>query len=83
MTCSVSSQGWCEPLLGIWGPNALSKLKSYVGGGSAGPRKVVIELRGRLVKPEVDSWIKGANIKEEWAHILDLVGIRVKGSERY
>jgi hypothetical protein len=34
---------------------------------------VVKELQGRLIKPGVDLWIKGANTKEEWAEILELV----------
>lgn len=73
VTCFVNSQGWLEPLLGIWGPYAISKLKSNVGRGYTGPSMVVKELQGRLIKPAVDLWIKGANTKEEWADILELV----------
>jgi len=73
VTCFVNSQGWCELLLGIWGPYALSKLKSNVGGGCTGPSMVVKDLQGQLIKPGVDLWIKGANTKEEWADILELV----------
>ncbi len=76
ITCFVNEQGWSEPLLSIRGPTALSKLEHNVREGSTGPSKVVRELRGRLVKPDVETWIKGANTKEEWADVLDLLEVR-------
>jgi len=54
VTIFVNSQGCCESLLGIWGPYALSKLESNVGGGCTGSSMVVKELQGRLIKPGVD-----------------------------
>ena len=65
VTCFVNAQGWSEPLLAIWSPTALLKLDTNVREGSTGPSKVVNALQGRLVKAEVESWIKGANTQEE------------------
>ncbi len=71
MTCFVNAQGWSEPLLGIWGPTALSRLDTNAREGNTGPSKVVKALRGRMVKPRVESWIKGANTQEEWMAMLN------------
>ena len=74
ITSFVNAEGWCEPLLEIWGPTALSKLADNVREGSKSPTKVVKELQRRLKKPQVESWIQGASTKEERADILHLIG---------
>lgn len=73
VTCFVNQHGWSEPLIGIWSPVALQKLENNVRQGNKGPGRAIKELHGRLVKPEVEWWIKGVNTADEWTDVLRLL----------
>jgi molybdenum cofactor guanylyltransferase len=74
VTCFRNEEGFCEPLLGVWGPEALKVLAdmSEQGGGagsrSPGPCKVVKRLGGKMidVAEENRGKLRGFNTKKEW-----------------
>lgn len=51
VTCFVNEKGIAEPLIGIWGAEALEKLKENGRIQSNDLRTVVEEIKGKLVKP--------------------------------
>ena len=59
-----------DPLLGVWGPQALQKLRENVQNGKFGPSWTVLDFlqegKAKLVKPLDERWILGANTPEEW-----------------
>ena len=72
VTCFKNTEGYCEPLLAIWGPTALERLKQKVQAGKTGPSSVVRELGGKMVKPAVDCWLTGTNTMEEYKAAMKL-----------
>lgn len=77
VTCFVNEDGFAEPLIGIWSPEALKKLKENVKGGRGGLHAVIKALDGKLVRPLRELWIKGANTRDEWEDLLKIL----KGEE--
>ena len=72
VTCYSNAQGYCEPLLAIWGPAALKRLQDNVARGKLGPSNVIREMGGKMIRPEDESWIMGANTKEEWDAAMEI-----------
>jgi molybdopterin-guanine dinucleotide biosynthesis protein A len=66
MTCFVNADGFSEPLLAIWSPQALQKLDENVSSGRSGPNHTVKQLGGKLVSPTEEDWILNTNTREEW-----------------
>lgn len=66
VTCFVNQDGFSEPLLAIWSPQALRGLSENVEGGRSGPNYTVKQLGGKLVSPIKDDWILNTNTPEEW-----------------
>lgn len=73
VTCFANSEGFCEPLVAIWSPEALAHLASNCAQGSMGPSKVVRQLKGRQIAPEKGSEmvLYNANTRAEWDVVLD------------
>lgn len=75
VTCYRNGEGFCEPLVGIWSPDALARLAEKAKGGAVGPSSVVRELGGKQIglpggeeRPLAD-----VNTKEEWEAALMLL----------
>ena len=73
VTCFRNSEGFCEPLIGIWSPKALGKLAENAARGKAGPSAVVKELGGKQVELSGDTGraLVDVNTKEEWDAALE------------
>ena len=65
VTCFVNEKGIAEPLIGIWGAEALEKLKENGRNGRNDLYAVVEEMKGKLVKPLREEWITPTNTREE------------------
>ncbi|KAF5676139.1 molybdenum cofactor biosynthesis C [Fusarium heterosporum] len=72
VTCFRNIDGFCEPLLGIWSPEAISRLKSNCQQGMLSPSKVVHEMNGSMYTPpqESDDLLRNVNTKGEWENAL-------------
>ncbi|KAH7313011.1 hypothetical protein BKA65DRAFT_150287 [Rhexocercosporidium sp. MPI-PUGE-AT-0058] len=69
VTCFVREDGVVEPLLGIWGSEALERLSILLEGETVDERvlgRVIEELQGKLVKPLREEWIVKPRTNEEW-----------------
>lgn len=66
ITCFVNKEGFSEPLLAIWGPQALQSLSHNVENGRSGPNYTVKRLGGKLISPIKDDWILNTNTPGEW-----------------
>ncbi|KAF6520657.1 hypothetical protein HZS61_014915 [Fusarium oxysporum f. sp. conglutinans] len=67
VTCFKNHEGFCEPLLGIWSPEAISHLKENCKAGKFSPSKAVRELDGHTYLPEdSEALLRNVNIKSEW-----------------
>ncbi|PGH07062.1 hypothetical protein AJ80_08075 [Polytolypa hystricis UAMH7299] len=75
VTCFRNRDGYCEPLLGIWGPEALRKLENNVAHGITGPSFTVKELGGAMINAEDEKLLFNANTNEEWAKMVELLNI--------
>lgn len=75
LTCFRNSDGFVEPLVGIWSPTALSALKINVSKGRLGPSNTFKQLRGTLVAPSSPQSLLNANTEEEWESALQILAI--------
>jgi len=68
VTCYLSSEGSCEPLLAIWAPAALSRLSERVARGHPSPAAAAKELDAVMLKPPLgcEWWLTNVNTMEEW-----------------
>lgn len=88
VTCFRNAEGFCEPLLGVWGPEALGELARRVEsagkhggrGNGIGPCGVVKALGGKMVDVDVDAngeedgrVLMGVNTPEEWEVVRGLL----------
>lgn len=73
VTCFVNKEGFAEPLIGIWSSEALVELKENVESGRSGLNNVVRAVNGKLVTPLREEWIRGANTKNEWDEISNIL----------
>ncbi|KAF4266679.1 hypothetical protein KXW98_001640 [Aspergillus fumigatus] len=65
VTCFENRDGFCEPLLGIWSPEALRALKQNIQDGILGPSAVVRSSRGKTIRPHEEKWIFNVNTPAE------------------
>ena len=72
VTCFSNAEGFNEPLLAIWTPDALHYLQKNVEQGILGPSAVVKRLHGRTLRPENEQWLFNTNNWEEWQRALDM-----------
>jgi molybdopterin-guanine dinucleotide biosynthesis protein A len=61
VTCFENRDGFCEPLLSIWSPEALRALEENIQNGILGPSAVVKRLRGKTIRPHEEKWIFNVN----------------------
>lgn len=66
VTCFSNADGFSEPLLGIWSPNALGSLKENVENGRSGPSFTTKKLNGKLIVPTDQGWLVNVNTRQEW-----------------
>jgi molybdopterin-guanine dinucleotide biosynthesis protein A len=59
--CFQNRDGFCEPLLSVWSPEALRALKENIQNGILGPSAVVKLLRGKTIRPRDEKWIFNVN----------------------
>lgn len=72
VTCFLNAEGWLEPLIGLWSPQALSKLKENVQRGITGPNRTVKMLNGKGIRAGREASLFNANTLDEWATALRL-----------
>lgn len=72
VTCFSNTEGFCEPLLGFWTPDALRALQENVEQGIFGPSAVVRRLCGRAIRPADERWLFNANSWDEWRQALEI-----------
>ncbi|KAK6215198.1 molybdenum cofactor biosynthesis protein C [Colletotrichum tabaci] len=73
VTCYRSQEGFCEPLLAIWAPPALSRLAERVARGHASPAAAARELDGLMLDapPGCEWWLTNVNTMEEWVEAVE------------
>ena len=81
VTCFRNLEGFCEPLLGIWSPEAIRHLKENCEKGKLSPSKAVKELGGLVIIPDgdADTLLRNVNMKEEWENVLRLLSDTSQG----
>ncbi|PVH82741.1 hypothetical protein DL98DRAFT_132217 [Cadophora sp. DSE1049] len=73
VTCFLKEDGVLEPLLGIWGSEALENLYAHVVSKEVDEnilRHVVEEVQGKLVKPLREEWIVKPKTESDWEEAL-------------
>lgn len=71
VTCFRNADGFCEPLVGIWSPQALAQLAESHATGRSGPSSVVRELGGLMLVPESTMVLWNVNTEEDWGTALE------------
>ncbi|TDZ13569.1 Molybdenum cofactor biosynthesis bifunctional protein [Colletotrichum spinosum] len=81
VTCYRSEEGFCEPLVAVWAPPALSRLSERVSRGHSSPAAAAKELDAVMLKPppECDWWLTNVNTMEEW--ITAIESMKLGGAE--
>lgn len=72
VTCFMNADGFFEPLLGIWTPDALQALQRNVDQGLLGPSAVVKKLGGRTIRPADEQWLFNTNDWTEWKEAVEI-----------
>lgn len=72
VTCFRNEDGFCEPLLGIWTPDALGVLEENVRNGILGPSSVVRRM-GETIQPRESRWLFNTNTPEEWEEAMRMM----------
>lgn len=70
VTCFYNEEGYSEPLLAIWAPEALSALERNVRQGILGPSSVIRQLNSISVAPQMNEWLMNVNTREDWERIV-------------
>ncbi|KAL2108505.1 hypothetical protein VUR80DRAFT_3748 [Thermomyces stellatus] len=75
VTCYRNNKGFCEPLVGLWSPDALARLAERAKDGKVGPSSVVRELGGKQIElpAGADRPLADVNTKDEWETALALL----------
>jgi len=71
VTCFVNDSGFAEPLIAVWGPEALERLKENVAHGRNGLHYAIKQVGGKRVIPLKQEWITGTNTRKEWDEAMD------------
>lgn len=83
VTCLLNAEGFSEPLIAIWSPEALEVLKSNVEKGMSGLNRAIKMMKRangqgvKLVRPLRDEWITGCNTMEEWEEAMRAIKSKV------
>lgn len=72
LTCFINTEGWVEPLLGVWSPISMRQLCENVKNGLTGPKNVVQQLNGVRIDPLDAHSLFNANTPEEWRRAMHL-----------
>lgn len=75
-TCFVSDSGFAEPLIAVWGVEALERLKENVADGNNGLNAVIKQLGGKMIAPLNHEWTKGTNTPQEWEDAMSVLRAR-------
>jgi len=71
LTCFENAEGWSEPLVSIWGPEALKQLESNVRNGRLGPKNVVKAV-GKTIRAGNEQSLFNTNTRAEWERALEI-----------
>ncbi|KXJ87865.1 MobA-like NTP transferase domain-domain-containing protein [Microdochium bolleyi] len=70
VTCFRNRDGFCEPLVSIWGPAALAQLARNVEAGRQGPSWTIRQIGGTVLdlpnEGVAEGWLCNVNNREEW-----------------
>lgn len=69
ITCFGNSEGFAEPLIGIWSPEALTRLAANHAQGRSGPSLVVRQLQGKILSCPTKELLN-TNTPLEWELFL-------------
>jgi molybdopterin-guanine dinucleotide biosynthesis protein A len=72
-TCFRNGEGFSEPLLGIWSPQALNILRGNVESGRSGPSYTLKRLGSKLIEPMDQKWLTNVNTKQEWEAVKNSI----------
>ncbi len=72
ITCFRNAEGWWEPLVGIWSPQALKQLRQNMNAGITGPIAVVHMLKGKAIRPSQEESLLNTNKRQEWEDALQI-----------
>ena len=72
LICFKNAEGWAEPLIGLWSPEALERLGYNVANGMTGPKMVLEDLNSRLISPKDSRCLLNANTMQEWEAAVKL-----------
>lgn len=84
VTCFENANGILEPLLAIWSPEALEKLRQNVDECRLGPSSTVKDIGGNVIQSEgsedAKDWLRNANTPEEWEKCKEVLKKRHDGA---
>lgn len=67
LICFINAEGFAEPLIALWSPEALDLLEENVREGRSGLNRVVGVMESvKTIKPLREVGIMGCNTKSEW-----------------
>lgn len=72
VTCFQNADGFLEPLVAIWSPNALQALASNVEVGKTGPTSTIRQLQGTSLRAIEETSLHNTNDQEDWARAMDI-----------
>ena len=75
VACFRNQDGFCEPLLGIWSPEALSRLAENAKKGISGPMLTIKDVNGTCLDPPENAkeLFLNVNTESDWRRALDLI----------
>lgn len=79
VTCFRNAEGFCEPLVGIWSPEAVGLLAESADKGPSlpGPSSIVRRLKGKQIEllEGSSTQLRNVNTREDWEAVRLLVDI--------
>ena len=72
VTCFQNTDGSCEPLLGVWTPEAMHVLDQNVRRGIRGPKSVIRQCSGKTIRPRDDRCLFNMNTPADLDTVLKL-----------
>lgn len=73
VTCMRNHDGFLEPLVAVWSPEALARLADSVAKGRTGPNRVIKELNGSSIAPINEQNLLNTNTPDDWQQALDIL----------